>query len=143
MSREPLTQTIAREVDVYIAVSRGRELSRALGFDDVDRTRIEIAILELTRNILAHAERGSLTVREIEANEQRGIEIEASDNGPGIADTTLALRDGYSTKQTLGTGLPGVKRLMDEFEIESQVGVGTVVRARRWLPRRRERGGLK
>ncbi|MBM7841627.1 MULTISPECIES: anti-sigma regulatory factor [Herpetosiphon] len=143
MSREPQTQTIAREVDVYIAVSRGRELSRALGFDDVDRTRIEIAILELTRNILAHAERGSLTVREIEANEQRGIEIEASDNGPGIADTTLALRDGYSTKQTLGTGLPGVKRLMDEFEIESQVGVGTVVRARRWLPRRRERGGLK
>ncbi|KPL85421.1 anti-sigma regulatory factor [Herpetosiphon geysericola] len=143
MSREPQTQTIAREVDVYIAVSRGRELSRALGFDDVDRTRIEIAILELTRNILAHAERGSLTVREIEANEQRGIEIEASDNGPGIADTDLALRDGYSTKQTLGTGLPGVKRLMDEFEIESQVGVGTVVRARRWLPRRRERGGLK
>ncbi|WP_110513834.1 anti-sigma regulatory factor [Herpetosiphon llansteffanensis] len=143
MSREPQTQTIAREVDVYIAVSRGRELSRALGFDDVDRTRIEIAILELTRNILAHAERGSLTVREIEANEQFGIEIEASDIGPGIADTTLALRDGYSTKQTLGTGLPGVKRLMDEFEIESQVGVGTVVRARRWLPRRRERGGRK
>ncbi len=143
MSREPQTQTIAREVDVYIAVSRGRELSRALGFDDVDRTRIEIAILELTRNILAHAERGSLTVREIETNQQRGIEIEASDIGPGIADTDLALRDGYSTKQTLGTGLPGVKRLMDEFEIESQVGVGTVVRARRWLPRRRERGGLK
>lgn len=142
MSREPLTQTIAREVDVYIAVSHGREISRGLGFNDVDRTRIEIAILELTRNILAHAERGSLTVREIELNEQRGIEIEASDNGPGIADTTLALRDGYSTKQTLGTGLPGVKRLMDEFEIESQVGVGTVVRARRWLPRRRERGGL-
>ncbi|GAA5526760.1 anti-sigma regulatory factor [Herpetosiphon gulosus] len=142
MSREPLTQTIAREVDVYIAVSHGREVSRGLGFDDVDRTRIEIAILELTRNILAHAERGSITVREIELNEQRGIEIEASDNGPGIADTTLALRDGYSTKQTLGTGLPGVKRLMDEFEIESQVGVGTVVRARRWLPRRRERGGL-
>lgn len=142
MSREPLTQTIAREVDVYIAVSHGREISRGLGFDDVDRTRIEIAILELTRNILAHAERGSITVREIELNEQRGIEIEASDNGPGIADTTLALRDGYSTKQTLGTGLPGVKRLMDEFEIESQVGVGTVVRARRWLPRRRERGGL-
>ncbi|MCA0354244.1 MAG: anti-sigma regulatory factor [Chloroflexi bacterium] len=142
MSREPLTQTIAREVDVYIAVSHGREISRGLGFDDVDRTRIEIAILELTRNILAHAERGSITVREIERNEQRGIEIEASDNGPGIADTTLALRDGYSTKQTLGTGLPGVKRLMDEFEIESQVGVGTVVRARRWLPRRRERGGL-
>lgn len=107
MSREPLTQTIAREVDVYIAVSHGREVSRGLGFDDVDRTRIEIAILELTRNILAHAERGSITVREIEHNEQRGIEIEASDNGPGIADTTLALRDGYSTKQTLGTGLPG------------------------------------
>ncbi len=134
MANESLLQPIRREVDVYIAVSRGRELARLVGFDEIDRTRIEIAILELTRNILVHASSGQLSLREIELDSRRGVEVEASDTGPGIEDIELALRDGYSTAHTLGAGLPGVKRLMDEMVVESVVGVGTTVRAVRWLP---------
>ena len=129
---------IGREVDVYVAIGRGRELATALGFDEIDRTRIEIVILELTRNILAHAGRGQLRLEEVEEVSKRGIAIIAQDSGPGIADIELAMRDGYSTAQTLGAGLPGVRRLMDDFAIDSTVGVGTTVRAVKWLGQRRQ-----
>jgi serine/threonine-protein kinase RsbT len=136
---QPVTCPISREVDVYVAIGRGRELAAAIGFDDIDRTRIEIVILELTRNILAHAGRGELILEAIEQNGRKGIVIEARDRGPGIVDIELAMRDGYSTANTLGAGLPGVKRLMDEFEITSEVGVGTRARATKWLENRRSR----
>lgn len=130
---------IQREVDVYVAMSRGRELANAVGFNNVDRTRIEIVILELTRNLLVHAGGGSLSLALVDDPTQgRGLAVETSDRGPGIADIGLAMQDGYSTAHTLGAGLPGVKRLMDEFQIESTVGVGTRVRAVKWArPRRR------
>lgn len=130
---------IQREVDVYVAMSRGRELANTIGFNNVDRTRIEIVILELTRNLLVHAGGGALALALVEDPEQgRGVAVEATDRGPGIADISLAMQDGYSTAHTLGAGLPGVKRLMDEFLIESTVGVGTRVRAVKWAkPRRR------
>jgi len=127
---------VTREVDVYVAMGRARDMATALGFDDIDRTRIEIAVLELTRNILTHAGSGELAIELVEDGERRGIAIEARDQGPGIADIALALRDGYSTAQTLGAGLPGVQRLMDEFHIESTVGVGTRVRAVKWPGKR-------
>ena len=128
---------VSREVDVYVAMARAREMATSLEFDDIDRTRIEIAILELARNILAHASRGELVLEQLEKEGVRGIAIEARDQGPGIADIDLALRDGYSTAHTLGAGLPGVRRLMDDFEIESTVGVGTRVRAVKWPSKRR------
>ena len=136
MSDEELIQPIVHEVDVYLAVSRGRELARRLGFDHIDRTRIEIAILELTRNILVHAHHGQLGLRIVldQLTHRQGLEITARDQGPGIADTELALRDGYSTAHTLGAGLPGVRRLMHEFQLESVLNQGTTVRAIRWLP---------
>ncbi len=134
----PIICNIQREVDVYVAIGRGRELANALGFNAIDRTRIEIVILELTRNLLTHANGGELRFEKIERQGQQGIVIEAVDTGPGIADITLALSDGYSTAHTLGAGLPGVKRLMDEFSIESMVRVGTRVRAIKWVPQRRE-----
>ena len=124
---------IGREVDVYVAISRGREIATSLGFDDIDRTRIEIVILELTRNILAHAGTGELHLNILEEDGRRGMVVQAQDRGPGIADIALAMRDGYSTAQTLGAGLPGVKRLMDDFTIESEPGTGTMVRAVKWL----------
>jgi serine/threonine-protein kinase RsbT len=132
--------SIQREVDVYVAMSRARELSTAIGFGEVDRTRIQIVILELTRNLLVHA--GGGTVRLEHLNDQihgPGLAVEAVDSGPGIANIELALQDGYSTAHTLGAGLPGVRRLMDEFLIESTPGVGTRVRAVKWLttPHRR------
>ena len=137
MDGEPLVQPVRREVDVYIAVSRGRELAKQIGFDEIDRTRIEIVILELTRNILVHAGEGQLTLQGIAVEGRRGMLVQASDNGPGIADVELALRDGYSTAHTLGAGLPGVKRLMDEFSVDTTVGAGTSIRAVRWLTARR------
>jgi anti-sigma regulatory factor (Ser/Thr protein kinase) len=137
---QSVTCPITREVDVYVAIGRGRELAAAIGFDDIDRTRIEIVILELTRNILAHAGKGELLLESIEQDDRRGIVVEARDKGPGIPDITPAMRDGYSTANTLGAGLPGVKRLMDAFEITSEVGVGTRARATKWLEDRRARG---
>lgn len=137
---------IQRDVDVYVAMSYGREISQYMGMDEVDRTKIEIAILELTRNILAHAGQGRLLIEPCIVGDRRGVALEARDNGPGIPDISLAMRDGYSTARTLGAGLPGVQRLMDEFSIESTVGVGTVVRAVKWLKQRSPyspRGGRK
>ncbi|MCS6939096.1 MAG: anti-sigma regulatory factor [Roseiflexus sp.] len=133
---EAIVCPVRREVDVYVAMGRARDMATALGFDDIDRTRIEIAVLELTRNILAHAGSGELMIECVDDNGRQGIAIEARDQGPGIADIALALRDGYSTARTLGAGLPGVQRLMDEFHIESTVGVGTRVRAVKWPGKR-------
>lgn len=131
---------IKREVDVYVAMSRARELATAIGFGPVDRTRVEIVILELTRNLLVHAGGGSIALQRLDDPVRGpGLAVEAVDSGPGIADIALALQDGYSTAHTLGAGLPGVRRLMDEFQIESTLGVGTRVRAVKWLatPQRR------
>jgi serine/threonine-protein kinase RsbT len=130
--------SVAREVDVYVAIGRGRDLATEIGFNLIDRTRIEIVILELTRNLLVHAGKGTMILERVDDQEYGpGIAIEALDQGPGIADINLALQDGYSTAQTLGAGLPGVKRLTDQFTIESTLGVGTRVRAIKWLHRRR------
>jgi anti-sigma regulatory factor (Ser/Thr protein kinase) len=135
---EPIICCIGREVDVYVAIGRGRNIASALGFDMIDRTRIEIVILELTRNLLAHAGGGTLRLERIEQAGRAGLAITARDTGPGIADIELALRDGYSTTSTLGAGLPGVKRLMDDFEINSVVGQGTQVRTVKWVPQPRK-----
>ena len=126
--------SVSQEVDAYVAMSRARELAKRIGFSQIDRTRIEIAVLELARNILAHAHRGQVLIGLIQEGEQQGVLVEASDQGPGIADIALAMRDGFSTANTLGTGLPGVQRLMDVFEIKSTLGVGTYVRAIKWCP---------
>ncbi|NOK59322.1 MAG: anti-sigma regulatory factor [Chloroflexi bacterium AL-W] len=119
---------------MYVAIGRGRELSFSIGFNEIDRARIEIAISELTRNILVHANHGEIQLTTIFKDEHYGLVLEARDHGPGIPDISLAMRDGYSTTHTLGAGLPSVQRLMDEFFIESTVGVGTIVRALKWLP---------
>lgn len=127
---------------MYVAIGRGREMAAALGFNDIDRTRIEIVILELTRNLLAHAGKGELHLDMLEEDGRRGMLVMTQDRGPGIADIALAMRDGYSTAHTLGAGLPGVQRLMDDFAIESHVGVGTTVRSVKWLTKPRQSGYL-
>jgi serine/threonine-protein kinase RsbT len=115
-------------------MSRARELAVALGFNPVDRTRIEIVILELARNLVVHAGGGTLVLyMQHDPQRGQGFVVESRDTGPGIADLALAMQDGYSTAHTLGAGLPGVERLMDEFHIESTVGVGTFVRAIKWV----------
>jgi serine/threonine-protein kinase RsbT len=132
---------IRREVDAYIAMSYGRDLASSLGFGTIDRTKIEIMILELARNILRHAGAGDLLIAPAHNDDRRGVLITARDSGPGISDVGRALEDGFSTAGTLGAGLPGVRRLADDFALDSQPGAGTTVRAWKWLtpPGRRRR----
>lgn len=136
---EPVTCSVRREVDVYLAMSRGRAVAEAIGLAAVDRTRVEIVILELSRNLITHAGGGQLIFGRVDDPEHgTGMSIAAEDEGPGIADIALAMQDGYSTAHTLGAGLPGVRRLTDVFHIESEVGVGTRIYTVKWLkpPRR-------
>ena len=123
---------IRADVDIISARQRGRDLGVKLGFPKTDLALIATAISELARNILTYAGTGEIEVAVEEAAGRRGLRIVARDEGPGIADIALALQDGYSTSRSLGIGLPGVRRLMDEFEVISEPGSGTVVRALKW-----------
>jgi len=123
------------ENGIVIARSQARALARDLGFGMVDQSRIATAVSELTRNIVRYATggRGEVVIRDvINASNRPGIEIVVSDDGPGIPDINLAMRDGMSTSSGLGLGLPGTRRLMDEMEIDSGAGRGTVVTIRKW-----------
>jgi serine/threonine-protein kinase RsbT len=124
---------IERETDVVVARQKGRELAAEVGFSNTDRTIIALAISEIARNIVSYANRGEVIMCQIDDGMRIGISIVAEDEGPGIADIELAMRDGYSTAKSLGVGLPGTKRIMDEFELTSVVGKGTTVRMKRWL----------
>src|SRR5262249_57745359 len=99
-----------------------------------DLTLMAAAISELGRNILEYAKTGEILFKPVEKGGRTGIAIAARDEGPGIPDVAQALQDGYSTGNGLGLGLPGARRLMDEFEIVSEVGTGTTVIVRKWVP---------
>jgi serine/threonine-protein kinase RsbT len=124
--------SIENETDVVAARQKGRQLAAACGFSSTEQTLIALAISELARNIVTYAHRGEIVLKTA-LGERRGIEIVARDRGPGIPDVELALRDGYSTSKSLGLGLPGARRVMDEFEIDSKPGTGTTVTVRKWL----------
>ena len=123
---------IHTDQDIVAARQRGRDLAQQIGFSYSSLTLIATAISELARNILLYAKQGELTVGVVEQNGTQGIAVEARDEGPGIPDVDRAMEIGYSTSGSLGLGLPGVKRLMDEFEIVSSAGGGTTVRAKKW-----------
>lgn len=125
---------IELDADIVHARREGRALAAELGFSPVDATLIATAISELARNILLYAQRGEIVLRKVEQGGRHGLVVVARDRGPGIADTTQALRDGFSTSGRLGIGLPGVRRLMDDFEIASGTGNGTEVIASKWRP---------
>lgn len=119
--------------DVVTARQHGRAAALRSGFSGSDATLIATAISELARNIVRYAVKGSVTLKTIHgANGAAGLTIVAADSGPGIADVAQALRDGYSTSGGLGLGLPGVKRLMDEFDVDSKAGLGTTVTVTKW-----------
>jgi serine/threonine-protein kinase RsbT len=124
---------VEREVDIVVARQKGRELASAIGFSGTDQTLLATAISELARNIVSYAGTGDVALGEITEGGRRGIVVVARDEGPGIADTDLALRDGFSTGNSLGVGLPGTRRIVDEFEIESTPGAGTTVTLKKWL----------
>jgi serine/threonine-protein kinase RsbT len=123
---------IASDLDIVKARQTGRTEAAKLGFSSTDLTLIATAISELARNIVMYAREGEIIVRLVNSSERQGIVVIARDKGPGIPDVRQTLQDGYSTSRSLGLGLPGVRRLMDEFEIESQVGQGTIVTIKKW-----------
>ena len=129
---EPIIININNEFDIVLARQKGREVSKELQFGGVDQARITTAISELARNIYLYAGSGQITIDVLEDNGRRGIQISAADNGPGINDIRMVLQDGFSTSGGLGAGLPGVKRLMDSFDIDSMPGAGTKITITKW-----------
>jgi serine/threonine-protein kinase RsbT len=123
---------INSDQDIVTARQQGRALAIELGFSTGDATLIATSISELARNIVSYARRGEISLKVVHASSRKGISIIASDSGPGIRDIRQAMRDGFSTSGSLGLGLPGVRRLMDEFEIASEPGRGTVVTVKKW-----------
>jgi len=109
-----------------------RDLATQLGFGITDVTRIVTAASELARNVFHYAGTGTMRWTLIETIDKIGIQIVFEDHGPGIPDLSKALEPGYSTSGGLGMGLPGTRRLMDEMDIQSKVGAGTIVTVKKW-----------
>lgn len=119
--------------DIVTARQAGRSLAMQIGFEGSELTLIATAISEVARNIVDHAKRGEIAMAPLHQGSRRGLAIMARDSGPGIRDVKQAMQYGYSTRKGLGVGLPGAKWLMDEFEIDSKIGKGTVVTMKKWL----------
>lgn len=124
--------SIDRDGDIVAARQKARELAIQVGFSGSDLTLIATAISEVARNIVVYASRGEIVLSAVQNGSRRGVLVVARDQGPGIPDIERAMRDGYSTGKSLGLGLPGAKRLMDEFEITSEIGKGTTITMRKW-----------
>ena len=129
---DKLSVPVRSEADLVTARQRGREIASSLNFSSSELTLIATAISEVTRNILSYAGSGELKLELVQDGRKRGVSIVASDRGPGIADLFSAMQDGFSTSGSLGLGLPGSKRLMDEFNVVSEVGKGTTVSMTKW-----------
>ncbi|HWJ77467.1 MAG TPA: anti-sigma regulatory factor [Niallia sp.] len=124
---------IINEWDIVAARQLGRNIAKELGFGTVDQARITTAISELARNIYLYAGQGKICLEKLQDNGKVGLKLIAVDSGPGIKDIRQVMQDGYSTSGGLGAGLPGVKRLMDEFDIQTSVGKGTEIQATKWI----------
>ena len=123
---------IDADADLVTARAEGRAMAERLGFPRPDPTLIATAISEIARNIVVHAGRGEVVLRPFEETDRYGLIVIATDRGPGIRDVEAALRDDISGRGGLGLGLPGARRLMDEFELTSDAENGTVVTMRKW-----------
>lgn len=124
---------IISEWDIVAARQLGRNEAKEVGFGTVDQARITTAISELARNIYLYAGKGNIEIKQITEGNLTGLLVIASDKGPGIADVRKVMEDGFTTSGGLGAGLPGVKRLMDDFKIETIFGEGTTISAKKWL----------
>lgn len=123
---------LVSEQDVVLARQAVRKASRQAGFSIVEQTKMVTAASELARNAVVYGGGGKLELEIVEKNSRRGVQLTISDQGPGIKDLTLAMKDGYTTGSGLGMGLPGAKRLVNDFTITSQPGAGTTIIVTRW-----------
>ena len=126
---------IDSDADLVTARAEGRALAERLGFPRPDPTLIATAISEVARNIVVHAGRGEIVLKPLEDANRYGLVVIATDDGPGIRDVEAALRDDHSGRGGLGLGLPGARRLMDEFEMASDADTGTTVTMKKWRTR--------
>jgi serine/threonine-protein kinase RsbT len=126
------TMQIEKEQDVVPFRNRVKEFAVKIGMSLVNQTKLITAASELVRNMLKYANGGSVLIEIISEGRNNGVRLTFSDKGPGIKDVALALKDGFSTGKSLGIGLPGAKRLVNEFDIKSVVGKGTVVTITKW-----------
>lgn len=133
MTETAIAIEIRSEQDIVIARQQGKALSIKMNFSKVNQVRFTTAVSELARNIYLYAGHGTITFETIYGSTKLGIRIIAKDKGPGIKSIRKVLEDGYSTSGGLGMGIPGVKRLMDEFHIESGPAKGTTVIAVKWV----------
>jgi serine/threonine-protein kinase RsbT len=146
--RDEVCVAIGSDEDLVPARAEARALAERLGFSRTDATLIATAISEIARNIVVHVGQGEIELRPVEEESRRGLVVTAHDDGPGIRDVDAALRDGYAGRGGLGLGLPGARRLMDDFDVVSQPGRGTTVTMTKWrirdelelLRERRSRG---
>lgn len=123
---------IVKEDDLVLVRKRIRELAQRNGLDSFATVAITTAASELARNVLVHARQGSALIEEIENQARKGLRLAFRDSGPGIGDIDRVLVGGFSTAKSLGLGLSGSKRLVDEFHIDSAVGRGTTVTVTKW-----------
>lgn len=134
MKEEMVFETLIRsDEDVILVRQKVRSLSTEAGFSLLDQTRIVTAVSELARNIVVHAKEGKVYAIKAETEERKGLKIVFEDKGPGIPDIEKALAEGFSTVGSMGLGLIGAKRLVDEFDIKSAPGKGTTVTIIKWL----------
>ncbi len=133
MSQEYQRVPIKSEADIVLARQGGRRLAAELGFSSTDQTLLATAISELARNVVQYAGTGEVLLSAIAIGSRRGIQVSAMDQGPGISDPELAMRDGYSTGGSLGLGLPGTRRLADDFSLVTVLGEGTTVTFKMWV----------
>jgi serine/threonine-protein kinase RsbT len=129
---EEVRVRITTDGDIVTARQEGRRLSSTLGFSSTDLTLIATAISEVARNIRLYAEQGDVQLKLVRERDREGIVVVARDKGPGIKDVELAMQDGYSSGGSSGLGLPGARRLMDDFEIRSRPGKGVTVTMKKW-----------
>jgi len=128
----PLRVRIIKQPDVYLAMEQTEKIAMQIGFDKIISLKIKTAVSELATNILKYAGRGRVEISQV-GDLKKGIEIVVTDYGPGIKDINKALQNNYSSGGSLGLGLPGVKRLMDIFEIETEHNKGTTITIKKWL----------
>jgi serine/threonine-protein kinase RsbT len=123
---------INTDADLVTARAEGRAMAERLGFPRPHPTLVATAISEVARNIVVHAGRGEIVLKPFEDANRYGVIVIAKDEGPGIRDVEAAIRDDYSGRGGLGLGLPGARRLMDDFDIDSSADNGTTVTMRKW-----------
>ena len=122
------------EIDIVYIRQLVRQRGKEHGMGLIDQTRITTAASEILRNMYVYAKGGETTISLVTVKGRRGLLVTCQDRGPGIPDIQLALQDGYSTSNSLGSGLPGARRLVDSLDLESEVGRGTTVQLLKYLP---------